>query len=75
VFDEGTDLYFARNLINARLGAIKSQLPQELEPEMGPIATGLSEIYMYTLSATDDVRQNNSQLFDAIVPREIVTGL
>jgi cobalt-zinc-cadmium resistance protein CzcA len=75
VFDEGTDLYFARNLINARLGAIKSQLPQGLEPEMGPITTGLSEIYMYTLSATDDVRQNNSQLFDAMVPREIVTGL
>jgi cobalt-zinc-cadmium resistance protein CzcA len=42
---------------------------------MGPIATGLSEIYMYTLSATDDMRQNNSQLFDAMVPREIVTGL
>ncbi|MFT6284351.1 MAG: cobalt-zinc-cadmium resistance protein CzcA [Arenicella sp.] len=71
VFDEGTDLYFARNLINARLGAIKSQLPQGLEPEMGPIATGLGEIYMYTLSAKDDARQSNGQPFDAMALREI----
>jgi len=71
VFDEGTDLYFARNLINARLGAIKSQLPQGLEPEMGPIATGLGEIYMYTLSATDDARQSNGQPFNAMALREI----
>ena len=48
VFEEGTDIYFARNLINERLGAIKSVLPPGLEPEMGPIATGLGEIFMYT---------------------------
>jgi cobalt-zinc-cadmium resistance protein CzcA len=71
VFDEGTDLYFARNLINARLGAIKGQLPQGLEPEMGPIATGLGEIYMYTLSATDDARQRNGQPYDAMALREV----
>ncbi|HCV01463.1 MAG TPA: CusA/CzcA family heavy metal efflux RND transporter, partial [Pseudoalteromonas sp.] len=47
VFEEGTDLYFARNLINERLSAIKEQLPFGIEPEMGPIATGLGEIYMY----------------------------
>ena len=46
VFEEGTDIYFARNLINERLGAIKSVLPPGLEPEMGPIATGLGEIFM-----------------------------
>jgi len=40
VFEEGTDLYFARNLINERLGAIKGLLPEGLEPEMGPVATG-----------------------------------
>lgn len=71
VFDEGTDLYFARNLINTRLGAIKSQLPQGLEPEMGPIATGLGEIYMYSLSATDDARQSNGQAYNAMALREI----
>ena len=41
VFEEGTDIYFARNLINERLSQIKSQLPEGLEPVMGPIATGL----------------------------------
>ncbi|MGK0305614.1 MAG: cobalt-zinc-cadmium resistance protein CzcA [Gammaproteobacteria bacterium] len=71
VFDEGTDIYFARNLISARLASIKSQLPLGLEPEMGPIASGLGEIYMYTLSATDDARQTNGQLFDAMALREL----
>jgi cobalt-zinc-cadmium resistance protein CzcA len=71
VFDEGTDLYFARNLINTKLGAIKSQLPQGLEPEMGPIATGLGEIYMYTLRAQDGATQSNGELYDAMALREI----
>ncbi|MEP0354404.1 CusA/CzcA family heavy metal efflux RND transporter [Paraglaciecola sp.] len=71
VFDEGTDLYFARNLINTRLGAIKSQLPQELEPEMGPIATGLGEIYMYTLRAEKSAMQKNGKPYDAMALREI----
>src|SRR6187402_3540753 len=51
VFEEGTDLYFARNLVNERLGRIKSQLPSGLEPTMGPIATGLGEIFLYTVEA------------------------
>lgn len=71
VFDEGTDLYFARNLINARLGAIKSQLPEGIEPEMGPIATGLGEIFMYTLSADEDAQQGDGSSFDAMALREI----
>ncbi len=71
VFDEGTDLYFARNLINTRLGAIKSQLPEGLEPEMGPIATGLGEIYMYTLRAKQNTMQKNGEPYDAMALREI----
>ncbi len=53
VFEEGTDIYFARNLVNARLGQIKNQLPTGLEPEMGPISTGLGEIFMYTVTAEE----------------------
>lgn len=71
VFDEGTDLYFARNLIATKLGAIKSQLPQGLEPEMGPIATGLGEIFMYTLRAEQNARQENGEAYDAMALREI----
>lgn len=51
VFEEGTDIYFARNLINERLGVIRSALPPGLEPEMGPVATGLGEVFSYTVEA------------------------
>ena len=53
VFEDGTDIYFARQLVNERLQAIRSQLPAGIEPEMGPIATGLGEIFMYTVEAEE----------------------
>ena len=71
VFEEGTDLYFARNLINERLGAIKNSLPPGLEPEMGPISTGLGEIFMYTVEAKEGALQENGQPYDATALREI----
>ncbi|AHE68518.1 efflux RND transporter permease subunit [Legionella oakridgensis] len=51
VFEEGTSIYFARQLIGERLQQIKSQLPPGMEPEMGPIATGLGEIFMFAVEA------------------------
>ncbi len=71
VFEEGTDIYFARNLINTRLGAIKSVLPPGIEPEMGPISTGLGEIFMYTVQAEPGALQKNGKPFDATALREI----
>ena len=71
VFEEGTDIYFARNLINERLGAIKSALPPGLEPEMGPIATGLGEIFMYTVEALPGAAQADGSPLDATALREI----
>ena len=53
IFEEGTDIYFARQLVGERLSEVKSQLPQGLEPEMGPIATGLGEIFMYTINSVE----------------------
>lgn len=50
VFKDGTDIYFARQLINERLQEIKSKIPPGLEPIMGPISTGLGEIFMYTVN-------------------------
>ena len=51
VFEDGTDVYFARQLVSERVQAVKSQLPAGIEPQMGPIATGLGEIFLYTVDA------------------------
>ncbi len=51
VFEDGTDIYFARQLVNERLQGVRSNLPETVEPELGPIATGLGEIFMYTIEA------------------------
>lgn len=51
VFEDGTNIYFARQLISERLQEVRSQLPPGLEPSMGPIATGLGEIFMFTVEA------------------------
>lgn len=71
VFEEGTDLYFARNLINNRLAVIKGSLPDGLEPEMGPIATGLGEILMYTVTAEPEAKQADGTAYDATELRVI----
>jgi heavy metal efflux system protein len=71
VFDEGTDIYFARNLINTKLGSMKSVLPPGMEPEMGPISTGLGEIFMYTVQAAPDARTEDGKPYDSTALREI----
>lgn len=59
VFEDGTDLYFARQQVAERIQQVKSQLPADLEPEMGPIATGMGEIFMYTVDAKPDARKKD----------------
>lgn len=54
VFKEGTDIYFARQLVSERLSSAKANLPPSLEPTLGPIATGLGEIFMFTVDAEPD---------------------
>jgi len=71
VFADGTDIYFARNLINERLQQAKSQLPEGIEPEMGPIATGLGEIFLYTVQAKEDARQPSGEPYDATALRTL----
>ena len=71
VFKEGTDIFFARNLIDERLSSIKGALPPGLEPEMGPIATGLGEIFMYTVEAEPGAKQANGSPYDATALREV----
>ena len=57
VFKDSTDLYRARQLINERLQTARAQLPDGVSPELGPIATGLGEIFMYTLQAEPGARK------------------
>jgi cobalt-zinc-cadmium resistance protein CzcA len=57
VFKDGTDLYFARQQVAERVQQVKSQIPDGLDPELGPIASGMGEIFMYTLDADPKARK------------------
>lgn len=71
VFEEGTDIYFARNLIDELLATLKSVLPPGLEPEMGPIATGLGEIFVYTLEAKNGAKMPDGSSATPMALREV----
>ena len=71
VFEKGTDIYFARNLINERLQQAKSEMPAGIEPVMGPVATGLGEIFHYAVKAEPDARQENGEAYDATALRTL----
>src|SRR5690606_9972535 len=51
VFEDGTDIYFARQQVAERLQQAAGQLPAGVEPALGPVSTGLGEIFMYTVEA------------------------
>ncbi len=57
IFEDGTDIYFARQLVNERIQEAKGNLPPGIEPTMGPIATGLGEIFMWTVEAKEGAKQ------------------
>ena len=65
IFSDETDIYFARQLMNERLVSAKSDLPFGLEPELGPIATGLGEIFMFTVDAEPNARNDDGGLITA----------
>ena len=61
VFEDGTDIYFARQQVAERLQQAVSQLPAGVEPSLGPVATGLGEIFMYTVEADGDTTGPDGQ--------------
>lgn len=63
VFDEGTDIYFARQQVSERLQTAEEDLPAGANPEMGPIATGLGDIFMWTVEyrELDRVHHKNGE--------------
>jgi len=63
IFRDRTDIYFARQLVNERLQGARSELPAGLEPKLGPIATGLGEIFMYTVEPLPGARKPDGSLW------------
>ncbi len=61
VFKDGTDIYFARQQVSERIIAAQGKLPPGIESTMGPIATGLGEIFMYTVEAEPDARTDSGE--------------
>lgn len=57
-FKDGTNIYFARQLINERLQEVKNKLPPDINSTLGPISTGLGEIFMYTVNNKANVPAN-----------------
>lgn len=70
VFEEGTDIYFARQLLAERLAEIKGEMPEGIEPAMGPISTGLGEIYSYVVEAEDGALKEDGT---AYAPMDLLT--
>lgn len=71
VFEDGTDIYFARQLVNERLQGARAALPPGLEPGMGPTATGLGEIFYWTVEAKEGARKPDGTPYTPQDLREI----
>jgi cobalt-zinc-cadmium resistance protein CzcA len=71
IFKDGTDIYFARQLVNQRIQEAKSQLPAGIEPTMGPISTGLGEIYFWTVEAEEGATKPDGTPYTPTDLREI----
>ena len=52
VFTDRTDIYFARSLVNERMQAARDDLPEGVQPSMGPVVTGLGEVFIFTVELT-----------------------
>lgn len=64
-FSDDTDIYWARQQISERLQSVAGQLPAGLQPAMGPVATGLGEIYMYTVEAVPGALRPDGRPYSA----------
>ena len=71
IFKDGTDIYFARQLVNERIQQAKGKLPAGAEPGMGPISTGLGEIFMWTVEAGEGARKADGTPYTPTDLREI----
>ncbi len=61
VFTDATDVYFARQLVMERLSEVRQKMPAGVTPVLGPLSTGLGEVYQYTLERADDGQRELTQ--------------
>jgi cobalt-zinc-cadmium resistance protein CzcA len=71
IFQDGTDIYWARQLINQRLQEAQAELPDAIIPTMSPISTGLGEIYQWVIKAEPNARKADGTAYSAMDLREI----
>ncbi|NTS77198.1 CusA/CzcA family heavy metal efflux RND transporter [Catenovulum sp. SM1970] len=71
IFDDGIDIFFARQLVSERLNAAQSELPVGAEPQLGPTATGLGEIFMFTVDAIEGATNEKGEPVDATYLRTV----
>jgi cobalt-zinc-cadmium resistance protein CzcA len=71
IFEDGTDIYWARQLISQQLQQAKAELPEGIEPQLSPISTGLGEIYQWVIKAEPNAKKSDGQAYTAMDLREI----
>ncbi|MDM0009612.1 CusA/CzcA family heavy metal efflux RND transporter [Variovorax sp. J22G73] len=71
IFKDGTDIYFARQLVNERIQSARESMPGGISPVIGPISTGLGEIYLWTVEAEDGARKPDGKPYSPTDLREI----
>ena len=71
IFKDGTDIYFARQLVNERIQEARDKLPGGITPALGPISTGLGEIYLWTVETKDGAKKPDGSPYTATDLREI----
>ena len=71
IFKDGTDIYLVRQLVNQRIQEARSRLPVGIVPTMGPISTGLGEIFMWTVNADKGARKPDGAAYNSTDLREI----
>ena len=71
IFEDGTDIYWARQLINQRLQEAMGEMPEKIQPTMSPISTGLGEIYQWIIKAEANAKKPDGSAYSAMDLREI----
>jgi len=71
IFSDDTDIYFARQLVGEKLNSARSELPLGVQPELGPISTGLGEIFMFTVDAQPGAKNAEGEAISATELRTV----